>query len=80
MYSYFFEPLTGKSYFLRKERKLAELEEKWQATQATSKSIYAIWRSYSSSIVTNIVENLQVCRFCCKSMVMFCFLVNFCFE
>ena len=45
----------------RKLKQLAELEEKWQATQGTSKSIYSIWHSYSSSIVTNIVENLQVC-------------------
>ncbi|XP_076807510.1 intermembrane lipid transfer protein VPS13D-like [Clavelina lepadiformis] len=44
----------------RKLKQLAELEEKWQATQGTSKSIYSIWHSYSSSIVTNIVENLQV--------------------
>ena len=48
------------SFYARKAKKLAELEEKWQASQATSKSFYAIWRSYSSSIVTNIVENLQV--------------------
>jgi len=46
--------------YSRKSKQLAALEEKWRASQSASKSLYALWQSYSSSIVTNIVENLQV--------------------
>ncbi|XP_076824042.1 intermembrane lipid transfer protein VPS13D-like isoform X2 [Clavelina lepadiformis] len=44
----------------RKLRQLAELEERWRASQGTSKSIYSIGLSYFSSIATNIFEKLQV--------------------
>lgn len=45
----------------RKTQQLEELEDKWHATQSsTPSSFYALWNSYSSSIVTKIIENLQV--------------------
>ena len=47
-------------FFVRKENRLDEVEGKWLASMGGGKTIYTIWNSYSSSIITNIVENLQV--------------------
>nr|XP_018668116.1 vacuolar protein sorting-associated protein 13D [Ciona intestinalis] len=43
-----------------KYKQLTAREEKWHATYGFNRSIYGIWQAYSSSIVTKILQNLQV--------------------
>uniref|UniRef100_H2ZA75 UBA domain-containing protein n=1 Tax=Ciona savignyi TaxID=51511 RepID=H2ZA75_CIOSA len=43
-----------------KYKQLTAREEKWNATHSSNRSIYSIWQSYSSSIATKILQNLQV--------------------
>ncbi|XP_077970761.1 intermembrane lipid transfer protein VPS13D-like isoform X2 [Styela clava] len=43
----------------QKQRELEALEEKWRAKHGQNTSLYSVWYSYSSSIITTIMENLQ---------------------
>ncbi|XP_078487112.1 intermembrane lipid transfer protein VPS13D isoform X2 [Ciona intestinalis] len=43
-----------------KYKQLTAREEKWHASYGFNRSIYGIWQAYSSSIVTKILQNLQV--------------------